>query len=665
MERSIALRHRAIYIPRLSRFQPTDSAPQGTALAEDEEYQVEISDPGILDNIKLCVAQRRAPGPGEIAIEIVAAGMNFIDVAKAMGIYPGLDPNTRIALGGECCGRVVAFGSGVSGFELGSEVVAVTPNATTCGLLASHQVLPQELVALKPKQLNREQAAAFPIAYLTAYHSLVRLARVTRGEWVLIHSAAGGVGLAAIEIAQKIGARVIATASSPEKHAFLKSIGVDHVLQSRTLDFADEAMTITGGRGVDVVLNSLSGDYITKSMEILAPFGRFVELGKRDIYQDRRVGLKAFRNNISYHVVDIAATMVDRRSEFADLFRTVVTKLGTGEWKPLPVKTFSSAEASEAFRYMAQSRHIGKVVVEMARNVTAVSRNDRVTFKPKASYLITGGLGGVGLAAAKWMVSNGARHLILVSRRDANSEIESQMREIESLGAQVVHAQVDISNGSDVAALIARVGETMPPLRGILHAAASIDDCLAIDCTRDRFTTAMLGKALGGWNLHLATADVALDFFVMCSSMAALYPQVGVTSYAAANVFLDALARYRKSKGLCATSVNWGAWNQTGLARERGTMRSIDSYELQGLNSFEQQEGLRCLAAAIRHQPAQLAVFRFNADEFLQFHRELGIPDLFKELATAPRENDPASTNVNPIRVDLQKARYCYPPEMI
>ena len=366
--------------------------------------------------------------------------------------------------------------------------------------------------------------------------------------------------------------------------------------------------------------------------------------------------MKAFRNNISYHVVDIAATMVDRRSEFAELFRTVVTKLGTGEWKPLPVKTFLSTQASEAFRYMAQSRHIGKVVVEMARNVTAVSRNDRVTFKPKASYLITGGLGGVGLAAAKWMASNGARHLILVSRRDANSEIESQIREIESLGAQVVHAQVDISNGSDVAALIARVGETMPPLRGILHAAASIDDCLAIDCTRDRFTTAMLGKALGGWNLHLATADVALDFFVMCSSMAALYPQVGVTSYAAANVFLDALARYRKSKGLCATSVNWGAWNQTGLARERGTMRSIDSYELQGLNSFEQQEGLRCLAAAIRQQPAQLAVFRFNADEFFQFHRELGIPDLFKELATAERENDPASTNVNPIREDLQNA---------
>ena len=205
----------------------------------------------------------------------------------------------------------------------------MTPDTTTCGLLASYQVVPQELVAAKPRHLSHEQAAGFAIAYITAYHSLVRLARAKAGEWILIPSAAGGVGLASIEIAHKIGARVIATASSPEKQAFLRSIGVEHILQSRTADFADQAMVITGGRGVDIVLNSLSGDYLTRSMEILAPFGRFIELGKRDIYQDRHVGLKVFRNNISYYVVDIAAMMVDRRSEVARLFQERGSRLAS------------------------------------------------------------------------------------------------------------------------------------------------------------------------------------------------------------------------------------------------------------------------------------------------------------------------------------------------
>ena len=341
VETSTALRHHAIYVPRLSRFQSASTTSKPRVLGDDEEYQVETSDPGILDHIELRPVHRRQPGPGEVGIEISAAGMNFIDVAKAMGIYPGLDPNAQIALGGECCGRVVAVGRGVSSFAIGAEVVALTPDTTTCGLLASYQVVPQELVAAKPRHLSHEQAAGFAIAYITAYHSLVRLARAKAGEWILIPSAAGGVGLASIEIAHKIGARVIATASSPEKQAFLRSIGVEHILQSRTTDFADQAMAITGGRGVDIVLNSLSGDYLTRSMEILAPFGRFIELGKRDIYQDRHVGLKTFRNNISYHVVDIAAMMVDRRSEVATLFQEVVSRLASGDWKPLPVKTFS------------------------------------------------------------------------------------------------------------------------------------------------------------------------------------------------------------------------------------------------------------------------------------------------------------------------------------
>ncbi len=308
--------------------------------------------------------RRAPPGRDEVRIEVVAAGLNFIDVTKVMGIYPGLDPADPIQLGIECAGRVAAVGDGVSGFRVGDKVLAITPSMRTTALMASAVNLPAEMVFRKPAHLSFEEAAATPIAFLTAYYSLVELAHIKKGEWVLIHAGAGGVGLAAIEIAKWAGANVIATVGSKEKEEFLRARGIAHVLNSRSLNFADGVMEITGARGVDIVLNSLTGEFIAKGLEVLAPYGRFIELGKRDIYEDRNIGLKVFRKNLSFHAVDLAATIEEKPGYVVELLRTVMGHIESGEWKALPVTSFGSAEPGAPFRYMAQARHIGKISIQ-------------------------------------------------------------------------------------------------------------------------------------------------------------------------------------------------------------------------------------------------------------------------------------------------------------
>ncbi len=290
------------------------------------------------------------------------------------------------------------------------------------------------MVFPKPARLSFEEAATTPIAFLTAYYSLVELARIRRGDWVLIHAAAGGVGLAAIQIARWAGAHIIATAGSSEKTDYLRSIGITHILNSRSLDFGGGVMEITNGRGVDIVLNSLTGEFIARGLEVLAPYGRFVELGKRDIYDDRNVGLKVFRKNLSFHAVDLAAAIEERRAYIVELVGEVLRHIESGVWRPLPVHAFSAAEPGEPFRFMAQARHIGKIAIRMDRDVKVLPAKDKPLFSSSATYLITGGLGGVALTVAEWMAKNGAGHLVLLSRRAPTQESAEAIGRIEDGG---------------------------------------------------------------------------------------------------------------------------------------------------------------------------------------------------------------------------------------
>jgi phthiocerol/phenolphthiocerol synthesis type-I polyketide synthase C len=649
-EDRIALRQHSTYVARIVPFSPAAPAAEPKPLANGEQYRIETLSTGLLDNLVLRASPLSPPGAGEVTVEVMSAGMNFIDVTKVMGIYPGLDPADPVQLGIECAGRITAIGDGVSEIHMGDEVLAITPSMRTKALMSSSVTLPAEMVLRPPNNLSMEQAATTPIAYLTAYYSLVELAHIRRDDWVLIHAAAGGVGLAAIEIARWAGAKIIATVGSSEKEEYVRSLGITHVFNSRSLSFASGVMQATGGRGVDIVLNSLTGELQSKGLEVLAPYGRFIELGKRDIYDDRPIGLKVFRKNLSFHAVDLAAAIEERRPYIVDLLRTVAQHIEDGAWRPLPVQSFSASDPTLPFHFMAQARHIGKIAIRMDRDVSVLPQvdstgaNAQQLFSSNATYLITGGLGGVALTIAEWMAQNGAGHLVLMSRRVPSPESLQSIRRMEANGATVFPIRADVTSAPDIARVLDEIRTTMPPLKGIMHTAAVVDDALVKDLSPQRFVPVMMPKIVGAWNLHESTLQDDLDFFVLFSSIGAVHPQPGMGSYAAANAFLDAFAYYRRSLGKPAMTVNWGGWDQIGLTRAAGTGRSIDGYMQEGMQVFSGEEACNLLRRALNSNPEQVIAVPIDANQFVEFHGQGKIPPAFSDLVSRTSLADTAAT---------------------
>ena len=556
-EREVAFRKETRYAARLVPRALKLSNGAVLDVPGTESFRLDISRPGNLENLLLRGASRTEPQPGEVEIHVNAAGLNFRDVMNAAGVYPG----GPIPFGAECSGTISAVGSGVTDLKVGDDVIAVAN-----GSFGAYTTSDARAVVAKPSAYSFGQAATIPIAFLTAYYSLHHLAKLSRGERVLIHGAAGGVGLAAVQLAQQAGAEIFATAGSSEKRAYLKSMRVPHIFDSRSLVFAGEIMKTTGGRGVDVVLNSLPGEYITRSLSILAAYGRFVEIGKTDIYQNKPLGLFPFRNNLSYFALDLERVCRERPVLLRSLLMELMAMFHQGSLKPLPHNIFPVEDAANAFRYMARRKNIGKVVLSFAGAETK-NRSDRsVTPRADATYLITGGHGGLGLAVARWLVEKGARHLVLLGRSGASSAGESIAAELAAQGATIATIQADISNESDLARALSEIRGTMPPLRGVIHAAGVLDDRMLLKLDAESFRRVLAPKVLGAWNLHSLTADVPLDFFVVFSSVASVLGSPGQANYAAANAFLDGLAHERRSRGLPCLSINWGPWAEVGMA---------------------------------------------------------------------------------------------------
>lgn len=638
-EDRVALRGQQKYVARIKPLRFTNTASEAQLLKPEENYRLEISQPGIIDNIELRERACVPPQPGEINVSISEAGLNFSDVTKVMGLYPGLIAGQPIPLGNEAVGTVTAVGAGVDTFQIGDSVITLTPNMRTIGMMASSVSVPAILAVHKPTNLTDEQAATMTVVYATAYWSLIDQARIRAGEWILIHAAAGGVGLAAIEIAKWAGANVIATVGSKEKEDYVRALGVKHVLSSRSIDFVAGVMKITEGRGVDIVLNSLAGEFLLKSLEVLAPYGRFVELGKRDVHGDSRVGLRVLRNNNSFHVVDVASAVEDRQSYMAEILAALVRRFESGEWKPLPVTSFNSTDPSIPFRFMAQAKHIGKISIRMGRDVRVLPPPNCPLFSAKASYLITGGLGGIALTVAEWMASSGAGHIVLLSRRVVSEESSAAIRRMEEAGAKVTVVRGDVTHEADVTNALEVIRISRLPLKGIMHTAAVVDDALVANLTSERFLPVLAPKIIGAWNLHTATRTAKLDFFVLFSSIAAIHPQPGMGSYAAANAFLDAFAHYLRGAGYPAISVNWGGWDQIGLARAAGTGRSIEGYGSEGMRVFSAEEALNALRQVLEKKPVQVAAVPIDAAQFSEFHSLNEIPPAFADLISQLKAN--------------------------
>lgn len=498
--------------------------------------------------------------PDEVLVEVAAAGLNFRDVMWAMGLLPeeALEEGFAGAtIGMELSGRVVAKGSAVTDLEIGDAVMGIGPQA-----FSTHAAIARAGLAKIPAELDLAAAATVPVTFLTAWYAVVELGRARGGETILIHGAAGGVGLAAIQIARTLGLTIIATVGSEEKRAYLQSLGVEHIFNSRSLSFVADVRRVTQGAGVDLVLNSLFSDAMEQSIGLVKPFGRFLELGKRDYYSDRKIGLRPFRRNISYFGID--ADQLPLKAP--ELTRQIFAKLGelfaTGDLVPLPYRRFRHDEISSAFRLMQNAGHIGKIVI-----APPLAGRDEVVRMParskpleaKGLHVVVGGIGGFGLAAANWLVERGARRLALVTRRGvADAETSALVAHWRDMGVTASLHACDVTSKSAVDTLL-RTLRAEAPIRGIIHAAMVLDDALMSNLTEARFRSVIDVKARGAANLDLASRTDPLDYFLLFSSATTMIGNPGQANYVAANGFLEGLARRRRAEGLPGLAVGFGA----------------------------------------------------------------------------------------------------------
>ncbi|HEY9227446.1 MAG TPA: KR domain-containing protein, partial [Gemmatimonadaceae bacterium] len=633
----IAIRGATRLAPRLQRRVDGHRSTSASPIARGDEnvrpVRLEAVRPGTLDGLAIRPTNVASLADDEVRIRVAYAGLNFRDVLIALGAYPDRDT----PIGVECAGTVIAIGSAVTGFAVGDSVFGFAP-----GSMASEVTVPAAFIAHVPSGIRIERAAALAVPFLTAWYGLHNLAGLRAGERVLIHAGAGGVGMAAIQLARRAGAQVYATAGTSAKRARLLSMGVSGVFDSRSLDFAAELMAQTNGAGVDVVLNSLAGDFIPASLDVLAPNGRFLELGKRDVWSPAAVAIR--RPDVRYFTYDLGAAAHADRTLLPPMLTALVAALHDGSVEPLPVKTFAFEDAQDAFRYMAQARHVGKIVLRAPRGLAGAGVQ---LVRADGSYWITGGLGALGLRTARWLIGLGARHIVLSGRYAPSAAAQTAVAECEALGA-TVHIVTGVDAGDEAAMrdVASAFGRTMPPLRGVIHAAGILDDGVLVNQTWTRARGVIRGKARGAQNLHMITREHSLDFFVLYSAAGVFLGPAGQATYAAANAELDALAHARQGIGLPALSVAWGMWGETGMAADAATSGHA-SWATRGLTWLEPGPAFKHLEQLLREHATAAIVLAIDWGRFLS-RLPAGIDRaFFADVAPSSSRGHGASTAAN------------------
>jgi NADPH:quinone reductase-like Zn-dependent oxidoreductase/NADP-dependent 3-hydroxy acid dehydrogenase YdfG/acyl carrier protein len=542
---------------------------------------------GSLGDLSWQACERAAPQSGEVEIEVRATGMNFKDVLLALHRVPAMGDG----LGVECAGRVVKLGPGVTQFSVGQRVLAMVP-----GSLSRFVCAPIATTVALPAAIDDRAAATIPITFLTAAYALESLAHLRPGERVLIHAATGGVGQAAIQIAKAAGAVVFATASQGKWH-ILKALGVEHIFDSRTTDFEAAIDTLTQGQGLDVVLNSLRGEFTDASLRLLRQGGRFLEIGITDLRTPEQ--LAQFASSLEYFPIDLMVLYREQREVLQTLLQQLLARFAAGELTPLPYQTFAANAVETAFRTMQQAKHTGKVVIDMYQQPLISTDSDH-------QYLILGGLGDLGLSVANWLAEQSAQHICLVGRRAPSPEKQAQLEALERAGVIITVIQADITEPDDVARLMRQLKSTGRELKGIFHCASVLDDGVLSQQRAERFDSVLRSKIDSTWLIHSHTLDLSLDFFVLFSSATALLGAPGQANYAAANAFLDSFAHFRRAKGLAALAINWGAWAEIGLAARTNASLGLAK---QGIKAMSPRLALASLGQALQHHGSQLGVF--------------------------------------------------------
>lgn len=597
------------------RMQKTQLATTSCKELGGRRYRLDFRVPGQLRNLLWLEQSEGTLAPDQIEVRPVATGLNFRDVMYVMGLLPDEAVEHGFAgasLGLEFAGVVTRVGSRVDEYAPGDAVMGF---GSAC--FASHVVTRANAVTPKPEAWSFEAAATVPTVFFTVYYALKQLANLQPGERVLIHGAAGGVGIAAVQLARHLGAEVFATAGSDEKREFVALLGADHVFDSRSLAYADQIMAVTNGEGVDVVLNSLAGEAIRRNLHVLRPFGRFLELGKRDFFENTPIGLRPFKDNISYFGIDADQLLIARPDLAGRVFREVMALFRSGALTPLPVRAFPAERVIDAFRYMQQARQIGKVVVsfEGARITpqTLLPQRQDIRFNGQGAYLVTGGVSGFGLETARWLARKGAGQLVLLSRRGMETPGATEaVASIQAYGAQAVVIACDVTDRESLAKVLCHEG--LLPLKGVFHAAMVIDDALMANLDPDRMSRVLVPKVKGAWNLHEMTREMALDHFMLYSSVTTYIGNPGQANYVAANAWLEGLAVLRRAHGLPVTCVGWGPIGDAGyLTRNQAVKDSLASRL--GAEPLSAEGALGMLGWALAGTQGNVAIgdFQFSA----------------------------------------------------
>lgn len=613
-ETELILRGTKRLAPRLRQGPLSGLAPRHrviTPASDAANFTVTMTSPGLIDNVVLRECPMPQPKAGEVVVEVAAVGLNFRDIMAATGILPDEAEGPGAwwrNLGLEFAGTVREVGEGITGFAPGDRVMGMGK-----GFLRRFAAADARFLMHVPAGVPLTEAATIPAAFMTAHYALVDIGRLAGDEQVLVHLATGGVGLAAIQVAREIGADILASAGSDAKRAFLRELGITHVMNSRSLEFAEAVRAATHGRGVDVVLNALSGAGIDKGLECLAPFGRFVEIGKRDLAQDKPIGLKSLYYNNSYSVIDLSTIADERPARLSALLRAVETKVAEGRYRPLVATRFPVSRAAEAMRLFSKAQHIGKVVLTFDEPAVEVEIDlaQPMRLCGDASYLVTGGLRGFGVAVADFLSRSGAGRLLLAGRNGTPDEAaEPLLAGIAARGTEIVPVALDVTDTAAVDALIAAHAASDKPLKGIVHGAAVIQDGFVSQLDAGQIARVIRPKAGGAWNLHRAvTAHGAdLDFFVSFSSLAQILGSPGQANYTAANSVLNAMGSFRRGRGLAGSAAAWGSIAGSGfVARSEALGNYLESI---GMKPLPDTEAAAALGTLLRAEEENLGFAR-------------------------------------------------------
>ncbi|KAI1138451.1 fatty acid synthase S-acetyltransferase [Hypoxylon sp. FL0543] len=560
---------------KVGRYYPFEVKDELLVADEGDRAVIDVAVPGRVNTLHWVRKERVAPKDDEVEVEVYSAGLNFRDILVAMGI---VELPTR-QFGLEVSGVVSRTGPNVKNLRVGDRVLSLHRKA-----LGTYSTAPEYLFAKIPSNMTFHEAATLLGSYVTAWFSLINVAHLERGQSVLIHSACGGVGLAAIQVARMLGAELYVTVGSEEKVKFLMEnfqIARNRIFHSRDSSFVEGIKRETGDQGVDIALNSLSGELLHATWSCVAPWGHMVEIGKRDLLGGGKLDMQTFLANRSYTCVDIDP-LIDRAEAMHSVIQSVVNAVDQRIITPIrPIKVFKAMEIQDAFRFMQKGTHIGRIGISI-RDPTKKEEQDfdiarkvrHLTIAPRTSYILVGGLGGLGRAIAVWMADAGAEEIVFMAR-SAGVDPEHQVfaNELLSLGCTAKFVRGDVTKPEDVDRCLK---SCELPLKGIHQMTLVLRDQAFPKMTFDEWNATVAPKVTGTWNLHNATvaAGITLDFFVLFSSVSGVVGQHGQSNYASANAFLSSMAHYRNGLGLAASVVDIGAVQGIGVVEHIKNMTS-------------------------------------------------------------------------------------------